>query len=148
MPDNPFEILRLDPTTSVEEAMRQADRLAGETADEPLRQRLRGAAQQLTISPDRAALAALLTPPAPGYSSDALREFIVRHGSPPAGTPSEARPRLDLDEFRRRLLETIAGELSPGVAELEPLEITESGAEIARQTAEAMWQALLSDTRA
>ncbi len=148
MPDNPFEVLRLDPTTSVEEAMRQADRLTQETADEPLRQRLRAAAQQLTISPDRAALAALLTPPAPGYASEALREFVVRHGSPPAGTPSEARPRLDEDEFRRRLLEAIAGELSPGVAELEPLEITESGAEIARQTAEAMWQALLSDMRA
>ena len=148
MPDNPFEVLRLDPTTSVEEAMRQADRLAQETADEPLKQRIRQAAQQLTISPDCAALAALLTPPAPGYASEALREFIVRHGSPPAGTPSEARPRLDEEEFRRRLLETIAVELSPGVAELEPLEITESGAEIARQTAEAMWQALLSDTRA
>ena len=148
MPDNPFEVLRLDPTTSVEEAMRQADRLAQETADEPLKQRIRQAAQQLTISPDRAALAALLTPPAPGYASEALREFVVRHGSPPVGTPSEARPRLDEDEFRRRLLEVIAGELSPGVAELEPLEITESGAEIARQTAEAMWQALLSDMRA
>ena len=148
MPDNPFEVLRLDPATSVEEAMRQADRLALETADEPLRQRLRQAAQQLTISPDRASLAALLTPPAPGYVSEALRDFIVRHGAPPPGTPSEARPRLDEDEFRRRLLETIAGELSPGVAELEPLEIVESGAEIARQTAEAMWQALLSDTRA
>ena len=38
MPDNPFEVLRLDPTASVEEAMRQADRLSLETADEPLRQ--------------------------------------------------------------------------------------------------------------
>ena len=148
MPDNPFEVLRLDPTTSVEEAMRHADRLAGETTDEPLRQRLRQATQQLTASPDRAALAALLTPPAPGYASEDLRAFIAKYGPPPAGTPAEARPRLDESEFRRRLLEAIAGELSPGVAELEPLEIAESGAEIARQTAEAMWQALLSDTRA
>jgi hypothetical protein len=148
MPDNPFEVLRLDPATSVEEAIRLADRLAQETTDEPLRQRLRQAAQQLAISPDRAALAALLTPPAPAYSSETLHEFLVRHGSPPTGTPSAALPALDEDEFRRRLLETIAGELSPGVAELEPLEITEGGAEIARQTAEAMWQALLSDTRA
>ena len=148
MPDNPFEVLRLDPTASVEDAIRQADRLAQETADEPLKQRLRQAAHQLSSSPDRAALFALLTPPAPGYASEVLREFIVRHGSPPVGTPTEARPRLDEDEFRRRLLETVADDLSPGVAELEPLEIAESGAEIARQTAEAMWQALLSDTRA
>lgn len=147
MSDNPFEVLRLDPTTPVEEALRHADRLIKETADEPLKARLKQASQQLSISPERAALAALLSPPRPGYNAAVLTEFVKAHGSPPEGSPVSARPRLDEAEFRQRLLEAMAGELQPGTAELEALPIVESGAEIARQTAEAMWQALLSDTR-
>ncbi len=48
MTENPYEVLRLPPTASPEEVVRQGARLAQRAADEPARNAIRQAVRQLT----------------------------------------------------------------------------------------------------
>ncbi len=74
---NPFEVLRLDPTASDEEVVRQAGRLRQRAADEAEVAALRQAVQTLTGRPEERRLHQLLTHPRPCYHHPALERFVT-----------------------------------------------------------------------
>src|SRR5262249_41952999 len=105
MTTNPFEVLRLDPTATEEDVVRQADRLRQRGADEEALGAIRQAAMALTGRPEERALHALLAHPRPGHSSAALDRFAAAFRRAPVATAAPAPcPELDADEFRRLLL--------------------------------------------
>jgi hypothetical protein len=148
MPDNPFEVLRLDPTTDAAEVVRQGARLCQRTADEAARNAIRQAVRQLTGSDGERRLHALLTHPRPDLGSACLDRFQAAHRRPPqAGTPTPP-PALDIEELRDLLLAQLASELAPPALPLELPAGDDSPDEIARQTGEALWQGLPAQPRA
>jgi hypothetical protein len=148
MHDNPFELLRLPPTATEEDAVRQAERLCQRAADEPARNAIRQAVRQLTGSAEERALHALLTHPRPDHGNAELERFQIAFRRPPASTAQAANcPELDLEAVRALLRQALAGELEPGMLPLEAVPVDDPPEEIARQTAEAMWQSLVSDMR-
>jgi hypothetical protein len=56
-------------------------------------------------------------------------------------------PDLDTDEVRALLRQILAAELEAPASTLEAIETGDTPEEIARQTAEALWQSLVSDFR-
>jgi hypothetical protein len=56
-------------------------------------------------------------------------------------------PGVDVEELRQLLIEALAGQYPPPHLQLEPIEIKEGPEEIARQTAEALWQSLVAQPR-
>ncbi len=147
MAENPFEVLRLPPTAGLEEAVRQAARLAQRATDEAGRNAIRQAVRQLTGSEEERALHGLLTHPAPRYASPALEQMQTAFRRPPPVAAAASCPLLDLEEFRSLLLAALAAQLPPPVLPLEPIEPSEPPEEIARQTAEALWQSLIGQPR-
>lgn len=144
MPENPFEVLRLPPEASAEDAVKQAARLSQLAADEPSRNRIRQAIQELTSSADAWTLAALLTHPRPEHTSAELERFVAAHRRPPATTGGEISiPGVDWEEVRAILIEALADEQRVPPLPLERVEVAESAAEIDRQTAEAIWQGMV-----
>ncbi len=147
MTENPYEVLRLPPTASPEEVVRQGARLAQRAADEPARNAIRQAVRQLTGTQEERILHALLTHPAPEHSPAVLERFQASFRRPPTGGIAQSVPPLDLDEVRPWLREALAGQLVGPPLPLEPLDTGESTEEIARQTAEATWQGLPAQPR-
>jgi hypothetical protein len=148
MTDNPFEALRLDPASTAEEVVRHAARLRQRAASEADLTAVRQAVQALTSSDGERALYALLTHPRPGWRSPALEWLASTFRRPPAPTTVPAPPPFDEAEFCDLLLSALAATLEPAPVPLEPMDDPESAEEIARQTAEALWQSLLVDPRA
>lgn len=151
MSENPFEILRLAPTASEQEVMTQAERLCQRAGDEEARNRYREAARQLTATAEERELFALLTFPSAEHESRDLERFIAAHRRPPAGPLQEEKPvvpALDVDVVRGLVLQALAADLEPTPLPLAVVESGEPVEEINRQTAEALWQSLLSDMRA
>jgi hypothetical protein len=143
---NPFEILRLDPSATDEEIVRQAGRLRQRATDEATRNAIRQAVQALTARPEDRLLFALLTHPAPRHHSPALDRFVAAFRRPPAVTGSgEPCPPVDIEEFTGLLRELAAEELEMAPLSFEPIPAEETPAEIERQTAEALWQSLVFD---
>jgi hypothetical protein len=101
----------------------------------------------LTGTDEERALHALLTHPDPQYAQPALDQLQTAFRRPPEVHGERAVPALDLEEFRGLLLAALAAQLPPPVLPLEPIELTESADEIARQTAEALWQSLVGQPR-
>jgi hypothetical protein len=149
MTTNPFEVLRLDPTATEEDVVRQAERLRQRAADEAALGAIRQAAMALTGRPEERALHALLTHPRPGHASAALDRFaaVFRRAPAPTAAPAPC-PDLDADEFRRLLLVAAAEELDLPPAAFDALPGTDGADEVRRQWAEALWQSLLFDPRA
>ena len=147
MADNPFEVLRLAPTAGPEEAVRQGARLARQTTSEADRNAIRQAVRQLTGTDEERALHALLTHPAPEYTSPLLEQFLAAFRQSPPTTAERPVPVLDREEFRGLLLAALAAQMPPPVLPLEPIELGEPADEIARQTAEALWQSLIAQPR-
>jgi hypothetical protein len=139
-------VLRLAPEASEAEAVQQAARLCQRAADEPARNTIRQAIQELTASQEAWTLAALLAHPRPVYTSPELDRLIAAHRRPPPAG-SVPVPGVDVEEVRDMLLEILAQELPVQPMLLEFIEAPESDAEIGRQTAEALWQGLLSALR-
>ena len=125
---NPFEVLRLDPTASEEDVVRQAERLRQRTTDEAARGVIRQAAKALTGNAEERQLQALLTHPRPAGESKELDRFVAA--------------------FRRAPAETALDEPCPAIEELDPAAAAATAAEAERQRAEALWQSLLFDPRA
>jgi hypothetical protein len=149
MPDNPFELLRLPPSATEEEVVRQGARLCQRAPDEPARNLLRQAVRQLTGSAEERLLHALLTHPRPQHASADLERLQATFRRPPASTGAPPPiPPLDLPEVEGLLREILAAELEPLPLPLEAVPEDDPPEEIARQTAEALWQSLLSDMRA
>ena len=146
--ENPFEVLRLPPTASEEEVVRQAGRLRQRAAGEAALNAIRQAVQALTGRAEDRALLALLTHPRPCYSWPALEKFAAAFRRAPAAGHGAACPPFDAEEFTALLLEALAEELDLPPLPFEVPPVAEDGAEIQRQTAEALWQALLGDMRA
>jgi hypothetical protein len=146
---NPFEVLRLDPAATEEEIVRQAGRLRQRVADEAALSAVRQAVQALTARRDDRRFFALLSHPRPGYAAPSLDRLAAAGRRPPpiegAATPC---PPLDLDEFQALLRALLVRELQPAPLPLEPVPAAADPDEVARQYAEAVWQSLLSDTKA
>lgn len=146
MTANPFEILRLDPSATEEEIVRQAGRLRQRATDEATRNAIRQAVQALTARTEDRQLLALLTHPRPCHHWPALERFAAAFRRPPTATGSaEACPPLDMDEFADILSRLIVQELELPPLSFESIACGETPQEIDRQTAEALWQSLLFD---
>jgi hypothetical protein len=145
MPENPFEVLRLDPTASEEEVVRQAGRLRRLSRGEAALNAVRQAVQELTRSAGERALHAVLTHPRPCYRWPALERLAAVHRRLPRAEGSGEAPPPDPDEFVDLLLRAVAEELELPPLPFEPPEGGDTPEEIARQTAEALWQGLLYD---
>jgi hypothetical protein len=149
MSDNPFEVLRLDPSADEQAAVRQAARLCQRATDETARNAVRQAVRQLTASAEERQLYALLTHPRPGHATSELDRFVAAFRRPPATSPDAAPcPGLDTKELAELLLVALAAELELTPLPLEAVDEPEPPAEIARQTGEALWRGLISDMRA
>jgi hypothetical protein len=147
--ESPFEVLRLPPTATEEEVVRQAGRLRQRATGEAALNAIRQAVQALTGRAEDRALLALLTHPRPCYQWPALEKFAATFRRAPAIEPGTAAcPPFDAEELTSLLLAALAEELEPSPAAFEVPAIAEDGAEIERQTAEALWQYLLCDMRA
>jgi hypothetical protein len=142
---NPFEVLRLDPSATEEEIVRQAARLRQVAADESTLNAIRQAVHALTSDPADRALLALLTHPRPGHLSPTLDRFAAAFRRPPAAGPAPPCPRLDLEEFTAFLCEAVAADFACVPLEFEPIVEGEDAGEIDRQTSEALWQTLPCD---
>ena len=146
---NPYEVLRLDPSATEEEIVRQAGRLRQRATDEATRNAIRQAVQALTARAEDRILYALLTHPAPCYQSPALERFAAAFRRPPAAAgEAPACPALDMKELEDLIKEKWAEELELLSLPFEPIAAGEHADEIHRQTAEVLWQSLLFDARA
>jgi hypothetical protein len=146
MTANPFEILRLDPSATEEEIVRQAGRLRQRATDEATRNAIRQAVQALTARAEDRELLALLTHPRPCYRWPALERFAAAFRRPPAATgAAQACPLLDMEEFADIVRGLIVEELELPPLLFELLASGETPHEIERQTAEALWQGLVFD---
>ena len=143
MNDNPFEVLRLDPSATEEEIVRRAGQLR-QTATEEELTAIRQAVQALTGRPEDRRLFALLTPPGAVYEWPALERLEAAFRRPPPGAAREAvaLPPLDLAEVAALLRPILLKELEDASLELEPPAITETAEEILRQTVEGVWAML------
>lgn len=140
---NPFEVLRLDPSATEEEVVRRGGQLRQRAGEDEL-PALRQAVQALTGRPEERRLHALLSPPCPCYSWPALERLAAAGRRPPPGAASEpgAVPELDLVEFAALLRPLLVAEMAPAPLQFLPPPLEETSDEIARQTAEALWQLL------
>jgi hypothetical protein len=143
---NPFEILRLDPSATEEEIVRQAGRLRQRATDEATRNAIRQAVQALTARAEDRELLALLAHPRPCHHWPALERFAAAFRRPPAATgPAPACPPLDIEDLTDIFSGLIAEELELPPLPFEPIASSEALREIERQSAEALWQSLLFD---
>jgi hypothetical protein len=144
---NPFEVLRLDPSATEEEIVRQAGRLRQRAADEATNNAIRQAVQALTADAEERQRFALLTHAAPCHQHPpALQRFVAAFRRPPdVANVSERCPDLDMEEFTALLSELSTEELELAPLPFEPIAVGESFAEMERQSAEALWQSLLFD---
>ncbi|HZV03802.1 MAG TPA: hypothetical protein VE999_01815 [Gemmataceae bacterium] len=146
MTTNPFEILRLDPSATEEEIVRQAGRLRQRATDEETRNAIRQAVQALTARAEDRELLALLTHPRPRHHWPALERFTAAFRRAPAAPgPAQACPPLDMEELTDIFRGLIAEELELPPLPFEPIASGETPREIERQSAEALWQSLLFD---
>src|SRR5437868_2432650 len=108
---NPFEALRLDPSASEEEVVKQAARLRQRAADEAELTAIRQAVQALTGRAEDRLLHALRTHPRPGHAAAALEKFAAAFRRAPAasGEPPTVPP-LDRKEFAELLQAVIVEE--------------------------------------
>jgi hypothetical protein len=144
---NPYEVLRLDPSATEEEIVRQAGRLRQRSTPEELAA-IRQATQALTGRAEERLLHVLLTHPKPCYAQPALDRFAAAfRRAPQTPVNTSPCPPLDLQEFAQLLEGLLADELEFTPPPFDPLSATDDAEEIDRQAVEAMWQSLLYDMR-
>jgi hypothetical protein len=148
MTPNPYEVLKLDPSATEEEVVRQAGRLRQRAADEATMSAIRQATQALTGRPEERLLHALLTHPRPCYAWPALDRFAAAFRRPPAPANAAPCPPLDVRECARLLEGLLAEELELPPLPFEAPPAADDAGEIERQVAEVLWQSLLYDPRA
>lgn len=143
MSDNPFEVLRLDPSATEEEIVRRAGQLRQSATEEELTA-VRQAVQALTGRPEERRLWALLTHPGTVHDWPALARLEAAHRRPPPGANVEpsAPPTLDLAEVALLLRPLLLLELADDGLGLEPPVFEETPEEVLRQTVEGVWATL------
>jgi hypothetical protein len=95
---NPFEVLRLDPTTPADEIVRAAARLRQRATDETTIAAIRQAVQALTGPADQRRLHELFTHPSPRYDWPAVDEFATAFWRSPCAE-KEASELSDIEEL-------------------------------------------------
>jgi hypothetical protein len=147
---NPFEVLRLDPTTPADEVVSHAARLRQRATDEAAVTAIRQAVQALTGRSEERLLHELLTHPAPCHRWPALERFAAAFRRPPlpAAPAPPACPPPDLAEVAALLRPPAAAELDGPPLPFESVGEPEDAAEVVRQAVEGMWQTLPFDMRA
>jgi hypothetical protein len=80
---NPFEVLRLDPTTPTDEIVRAAARMRQQATDEITVNVIRQAVQALTGSADARRLYELFTHPSPCYAWPAVEQLAEAYRRSP-----------------------------------------------------------------
>jgi hypothetical protein len=148
--DNPFEVLRLDPSASDEEVVRQAGRLRQRAADETAVAAIRQAVQVLTGRPEERLLSVLLAHPAPCHLWPALERFTAAFRRPPmpAVQVPPSCPAPDPADVLALLRPLAAAELDVPSPPFEQVGEPDDTAEIVKQTIEGVWQILPFDMRA
>jgi len=143
MNDNPFEVLKLDPSATEEEIVRRAGQLR-QTASEEELTAVRQAVQALTGRPEDRRLFALLTHPGAVHDWPELDRLEAAFRRPPQGAGREAveLPPLDLAEVAALLRPILLRELEDAPLALEPPAVKETPEEILRQTVEGVWAML------
>jgi hypothetical protein len=147
---NPFEVLRLDPTTPGAEVVRVAGRLRQQATDEATISAIRQAVQALTGAEEERRLHELRTHARPSYQWTGLEQFVVAFGRPPqpAEGPASTCFPSDLEELVAMLPPVLAQELAPLLQPREPTGTLNSPKEIRKQLIEALWRCLRFDSRA
>jgi hypothetical protein len=148
--DNPFEVLRLDPSASDEEVVRQAGRLRQRAADETAVAAIRQAVQALTGRPQERLLHVLLAHPAPCHLWPTLERFTAAFRRPPMPTvrTPPSCPAPDPADVLALLRPLAAAELDVHSPPFEQVGEPDDTAEIVKQTIEGVWQTLPFDLRA
>jgi hypothetical protein len=145
---NPFEVLRLDPTTPDGQVVAQAGALRQRATDEETVTAIRQAVQALTGRPEERILFQWLTHPNPCYQARSLERLAAAfRRAPPSTAAPPSCPPLDLVEFAALLRPLAAEEWALSPLPLEPVGGDEPPEEIQRQIVEALWQSLLHDNR-
>jgi hypothetical protein len=143
----PFEVLGLPPTADEAAVVERAAALCRKSGDEDAKARYREAARMLTTSAEERAMWALRSFPGADYENKELDRFVAANRRPPA---SSAEPRPvpppDEGELREWLLTALAAELEPTPRPFAPVPAGETADEIARQSAEALWQGAVGPT--
>jgi hypothetical protein len=87
---NPFEVLRLDPTTPNEEIVRAAARLRQRATDDATVSAIRQAVHAITASAEARRLHELLTYPGPRYDWPAAHQLAAAFWRSPCPEPEPA----------------------------------------------------------
>ncbi len=147
---NPFEVLRLDPSAPSAEVVQHAGALRQRAAGEADVAAIRQAVQALTGRPEERRLHELLTHPRPCYRWGALDRFqaAFRRLAPAAAAPDTPCPALDLEEVASLLRALAVEQWEPPPLPFTRPEPPSPPDEIEREIVEALWQALLYDSRA
>jgi hypothetical protein len=141
--DNPFEVLKLDPSASEEHIVRRAAQLRQVSADEQALTAVRQAVQVLTGRAEDRQLHALLTPPTPAHDWPRLDRLAAAFRRPPARLAEPTAPAaVDLEEVAPLLRSLLREAISGTPPTLEPPIPRETDEEILRQTVEVLWQLL------
>ncbi len=143
MKDNPFEVLKLDPSATEEEIVRRAGQLRQTATEEELTE-VRQAVQALTGQAEARRLFALLTHPGPVHAWPALDRLEAVFRRPPQGSKQEAPalPALDLAEVGSLLRPLLLAALDDAPLDAEMPAIIETPEEILKQTIEGVWKVL------
>jgi hypothetical protein len=137
---NPFEVLRLDPSADNEQVVAQAGRLRQRAAGEEEVNAIRQAVQSLTGSAEERFLHEMLTHPRAGYDWPALDRFRAafrRAPPPPAG---EAPPNADKVALLLRTF--LGGEPHPAGPENSPRDNGPQAEEADSESMEVAWRRL------
>jgi hypothetical protein len=150
MPErNPFEVLRLDPSSSEEEIIRRATQLRRRESDETALAELRRAVQALAGRSEDRLLQSLLAHPRPAYDSAVIERLAAAcRKRPPVAAQASTCPPLDLNEFAAYLARWLSEELDTPPLPFESVDKGDEPAEIQLQSEEALWQSLIVDARA
>ena len=95
---NPYQVLRLSATASLQEVIERSKELSRETLDRAEQAEYRRAVEEIRQHPVRRALSQFWEPPGSCYEDALVEEFCRRHRKPPFSLAS-------LEERKRRFVE-------------------------------------------
>lgn len=146
---NPFEILEVGPAATDDDVVKRAGEKRQRATTAAELAEVRRAVQALTASAKDRCLLSLLAHPRPAYNAPALvRLAQIYRSSPLPASSNPACPAIDLAEFADLAAVRMAAELEPPQLPFAPVGSEEEPAEVRRQSAEAIWEGLIFDTRA
>jgi hypothetical protein len=142
---NPFEVLHLDPTASIEEVVAQAGRLRQRAAGEAELTAIRQAVQLLTGSSEERFVQAMLTHPRPRYHWPALERFRSAFRRPPTPTNGQTPPcpPLNLEEFASFIRLVVGESWVPGSLPGKTQDVQQPGVDNPEPSVYSSWRSLV-----